>query len=63
MDKYCVCGMKVTTSTGGYNCPRCLRQYNVRGKQININMYQEACERMMLCDITTMHYNAQEEDK
>ena len=62
MDKYCVCGMKVTVTTGGYSCPRCLRQYNVRGKQINSNMYWDADERMMLSDITTMHYKAQEEE-
>jgi hypothetical protein len=57
MDKFCVCGKKVTTHTGGYSCPSCLRQYNVNGKQVGSNMYQEADERMKLSDITTLHYN------
>lgn len=63
MDKFCVCGMKVIATTGGYSCSRCLRQYNVNGKQINSNMYQDANERMLLSDITTLHYKDAQEEK
>lgn len=65
MDKYCVCGCMVEANTGGYTCPRCLRQYNIKGKQINISQICEAVLEkdadMRRQDIMTMH--RQEEEK
>lgn len=61
MDKYCVCGMKVTATTGGYTCPRCYRHYNVRGKLIGNNQWIEFFENAERQDIKTMQYNEQEE--
>jgi tRNA(Ile2) C34 agmatinyltransferase TiaS len=65
MDKLCICGTQVEAHNGGFSCPRCLRQYNTKGKQININntleMLDEKCQNMDKYDINTLHW--QEEEK
>jgi hypothetical protein len=61
MDKFCVCGCQVEVNTSGYDCPRCYRHYNVRGKLIGNNQWIEFFENAERQDIKTMQYNEQEE--
>jgi len=60
-DKYCVCGAKVCVNTGGYDCPRCFRHYNINGKLIGNNHMIEFCENAKRQDIKTMHYDNEAE--
>jgi hypothetical protein len=63
-DRFCVCGARVVQNTGGFDCPRCYRHYNVKGKlignDINFIQFDEIAKRK---DITTMQYNDEEEEK
>jgi len=57
MDKFCVCGCRVEAYTGGYDCPRCFRHYNINGKLIGNHQMIEFFENAERQDIKTMHYD------
>lgn len=59
-DRFCVCGARVEQNTGGFDCPRCYRHYNVKGKQIGNNTIIQFAENAKRKE-TTMQYNNDEE--
>lgn len=61
-DRFCVCGARVTQNIGGFDCPRCYRHYNVKGKLIGNDIFIQFDENAKRKDITTMQYNNDEEE-
>ena len=59
-DKFCVCGCRVEANTGGFDCPRCYRHYNVKGKLVGNNQLIQWAEYAKVKDIATMQYDDDE---
>lgn len=62
-DKFCVCGARVEVNTGGYDCPRCYRHYNVHGKMIGNYQFVEFFENAERMDDKTMQYHPDDESQ
>lgn len=62
-DRFCVCGARVTQNADGFDCTRCHRRYNVKGKQIGNDIFIQFDEIAKRKDITTMQYNNDEEEE